>query len=240
MAHLARPCDNCSAFTYTRQLNGNALPGSGSQGARGVMKPFCWCPRCSSPLLSLFSTPLSHLLPNPQLFNPFWHFQWDTIKINLFSRMVVISNYFPVCNYLLLLQKYFQNLFMSCVFVVLHNTNSRSPFSQDLATQTPASFILKSQLQKHKAIWGVSLHISALKPGSCWAGNSSVLGRGHLEPASPRGCLVWGLKASEGFPCTKSHRAGGGHAAAPQCLTTWSLWLGMMEEVARARFPDGW
>lgn len=40
----------------------------------------------------------------------------------------------------------------SRVFVVLHNMISRSSFSQNLAIQTPVSFILKSQLQKQKAI----------------------------------------------------------------------------------------
>lgn len=114
MAHLARSCDNCSAFTYTRQLNGSAFPGSGLRGAWGLIKPFCWCPHCWSPPLSLFSTSFSGLLPTPQLFNPFRHFQWDTMKINLFSRMVVISNYFSVCYYLLLLQKCFQNLRPVC------------------------------------------------------------------------------------------------------------------------------
>lgn len=68
------------------------------------------------------------------------------------SSIRVISNCFFVYYYSVLLlsvsevlQKCFQTLLMSGVFVVLHNTKSRGPYHPP--TQTPAGFSLNSRLQ---------------------------------------------------------------------------------------------
>lgn len=149
MAHLAWYCSNCSAFPYMCWVNGNALPGSHSQGPHRIWWDISTVP-CTS-------------------------FQSNMLKINIFSSITVISNCFSVYYYSLLLQKRFQTLLTSGVFVMLHNTNSRSLYH--LPTQRPAGFSLKFQLQTQ----GKLRYAQVTSPR---LGQSAVGGESHEEGAS--------------------------------------------------------
>lgn len=112
MARLARSCGNCSAFTCMCWLNGSALLGSSLQGAWGMMRPFCWCP---VPLTSSVDSLLHNLVSTSTLllFNPSWHFQRDMLKINFFSSVAVINNYFSVYCYFC-----YRNISKTCLCLV--------------------------------------------------------------------------------------------------------------------------